>query len=290
MIAVRLHGGLGNQLFQYAAGLALAEFQGVQLVLDASYLMGPQHGVTPRKLELNHFNIKAELKDRIFTPYSLAVLRAPLIFKLLTGWDPIFEKRQFVQSEFFNAPNNSYLVGHWQSPKLFDNVAHLVFQHLQPKTALPRVALESLRLIQGVDSVGLHIRRGDYVTSGRANKFHGVLPIEYYEVGIKTIKTSIEKPRLFIFSDDIDWCKSNLKIDQNDVIYINSGVENGWCDLYLMSLCRHHIIANSSFSWWASWLADKNYGTSRIVCGPGAWYSHSQLGKNLQMSHWKVIS
>jgi hypothetical protein len=289
MIAVRLFGGLGNQLFQYAAGLALAEFQGVQLVLDASYLRGPQRGVTPRRLELNHFNIRAELKDHLISPYFLRASRIPFIFKLCTGWNPIFEKHQFVQAEFFEAPKNSYLVGHWQSPKLFENVVHKVIQHLQPKTPLPKNALEYLRLIRGVNSVGLHVRRGDYVLSVRANEFHGVLPIGYYEAGIKTIKTSLEKPHFFIFSDDIDWCKSNLKIDQNEATYINSGEENGWCDLYLMSQCNHHIIANSSFSWWASWLADKNYGTSRIVCGPWAWYSDPQLGQSLQMSHWKVM-
>ena len=288
MIAVKLCGGLGNQLFQYAAGLALAEARATTLILDTAFLAGSQKGVTHRNFELNKFNVNVEYCDTIFPSFTRFFSAIPYLFKLSTGWNLVNEKTIISHSSFFEIPDHSYLVGYWQSPELFKHLGHFLSDHIEPKDPLSYEGEIYLKKIKGSNSIGIHVRRGDYVTSIKANKYHGVLSIEYYSNAIKIMRESVRNPHFFIFSDDIDWCKANLALHEDEATFIEGGEENAWRDLYLMSRCYHHVIANSSFSWWSTWLADQSYGLSRVVCSPKSWYS-SNRSHALQLENWRAL-
>jgi hypothetical protein len=288
MIVVKLSGGLGNQLFQYAAGFALADAHNTSLILDTSFLMGRQQRVTHRKFELHKFDIRAKYGDKLLSPFSHALSPIPRLFKLSTGWNLVNERGTISHSSFFQIPDNTYLVGHWQSPELFKHLGHFLLRHIELKNPLPDEGERYLKKIKGSNSIGIHVRRGDYVTSIKANKYHGVLSAEYYKNAINIMRENVRSPHFFIFSDDINWCKANLALHENEATFLDGGEENAWRDLYLMSRCYHHVIANSSFSWWSTWLADQNYGLSRVVCSPKSWYS-SNKSHALQLEHWRVL-
>jgi hypothetical protein len=148
-----------------------------------------------------------------------------------------------------------YLNGFWQSENYFSNVSELIRQQLQPTTEI----LEKLKQHLNGKSVSLHVRRTDYVTS---NGYHPVQTLEYYSKGLEIIGNY---DQLLVFSDDINWCKENLKYDNILFIENQDNIE----DLWLMSLCDHNIIANSSFSWWGAWL---NQNQNKIVITPNNWF------------------
>jgi hypothetical protein len=142
-----------------------------------------------------------------------------------------------------------------------------------------------------LNSVALHIRRGDYVSLGSANKYHGVLPLEYYEMAVSYALTNIQNPHFVIFSDDLLWCRQNLSLPDDSFTYVENNLgDASWQDLILMSHCRHHVIANSSFSWWGAWLADQRWGKNRIVIAPHKWFLKLEISKQDRFpSHWLIF-
>src|SRR5690606_26072631 len=118
-------------------------------------------------------------------------------------------------------------------------------------------------------SVSLHVRRGDYVQLQSAHNFHGVLPLTYYKRAILLLKEKLERFTIFVFSDDLDWVRSNLQAE-TPVVYVDYRSDDKTAtDLALMSLCKHNIIANSSFSWWGAWL---NRNPGKQVIAPKPWF------------------
>jgi hypothetical protein len=123
------------------------------------------------------------------------------------------------------------------------------------------------------NSVSLHVRRGDYVSNPDANKYHGTKGLDYYIAALARVNKSQKDSTVFVFSDDIAWCKKNLKLKAKKVVWVdgkNSPIE----DIYLMSLCKSNIIANSTFSWWGAWL---NSNPKKIVVAPKVWFSDSNI-------------
>jgi len=268
MIVLRLRGGLGNQLFQYAAAKALAEHHGTALKLDLYYYARHPY----RKFELDKFNIPLGYATRkevhAFTGSNRVIrylnkrenyLRCPGVFS---------QPHYHFYPDFFNLPESIYLNGYFQSEKYFNSIRHKLLQWYTSVTPLDPVNAEILASMNASESVCIHIRRGDY-TSAQFTSFFGTLHPDYYVSAISRIKENVVDPHFFIFSDDIQWCKSNLPLSGN-VNYIehNKGPD-GYKDLVLMSHCRHNIIANSSFSWWGAWL---NQHDSRIVVAPKQWF------------------
>ena len=139
----------------------------------------------------------------------------------------------------------------------------------------------------GSNSISLHVRRADYVTNPQANQFHGVSSMEYYNKAIHKIKSIISEPHFFIFSDDITWAKQNMIIDCPTTFVSHNGPDKNYDDLRLMSFCKHHIIANSSFSWWGAWLAmNKN----KVVIAPTRWFnSPDRNTKDVIPENWFSI-
>jgi len=280
-------GGLGNQLFQYAAGKALAMKKGVELALDLSFLnsdAGNRH--TKRELELHLFNTYYKLADtkdlELFIKPNFFkhfirrfIVRAQLINETAFEYDP----------DFFSYSKNTYLSGFWQSEKYFRHIRETLLKELVIKKPLPEKCREMAAKIIASNSVSLHIRRGDYVSNKNASEFHGITGLDYYYRAMTYMNQKMEAPlNFFIFSDDMDWVKENLKTKER-CIYIdfNTG-EDSVFDLYLMSQCRHNIIANSSFSWWGAWL---NQNNDKIVVTPKQWFKLQHLNtKDLIPEKW----
>lgn len=179
--------------------------------------------------------------------------------------------------------HNAYLAGYWQSEKYFSDASETIradFTFRQPLSEQNAEMAE--RIGQGM-SVSLHVRRGDYASNPKTNTAHGLCSLEYYRAAVLHMAEHIERPEFFVFSDDIAWVKANLEIDF-PCWYVdhNQGTES-YNDMRLMSLCRHHIIANSSFSWWGAWL---NRDPDKIVVAPRRWFANGKRSEDLLPASW----
>jgi len=161
-----------------------------------------------------------------------------------------------------------YLSGYWQSEKYFDDVSGIIREEFQLKNEPAGLNLELVRAMRGSQAVSLHVRRGDYVSNPIAASYHGVCSLEYYRTAIKLIEEKVANPKFYVFSDDIPWCKENLRFPQ-PATYVDHNSDEPFEDLRLMSFCKHFIIANSSFSWWGAWLSRNQ---EKIVLAPKKWF------------------
>jgi len=244
MIIAKIQGGLGNQMFQwaFARSLSLAR-QEHELFIDISGYNN-QAGITQRKFELNLFkNIKYKVFKNQATAGQWAVLKDGFNYLKTLGDLQEAEK------------HNIFLDGYWQSQMYFEKYKSTIYSDFSPSFD---EVFKCKSLIEP-DSVSIHIRRTDYVTS---NGYHPVQPISYFYRGIQEIG---DYNKLYVFSDEIDWCKTNLNFDRMVFIEGKSAIE----DMRLMSFCKHNIISNSSFSWWAAWL---NQNPNKIIVAPKNWF------------------
>lgn len=283
-------GGLGNQLFQYATGRALALKYQTELKLDLSFLNSdPKNVYTKRELELHVFNVSANIAtDKEVDAFS----KRTLIQKIVRKVFPNSPSKYFVANQkgfeyndaFEGYPNNSYLNGYWQSERYFATVRDVLLKDLIIKKEMSEQCKLTKGLILNSNSVSLHIRRGDYVSNKNAIASHGILSLEYYNKAMTHLNGLHQDLKVFIFSDDMNWVKGNLKLT-NECVYVdfNTG-ENSVFDMYLMSQCKHNIIANSSFSWWGAWL---NQNPHKTVIAPEKWFADKKLNtKDLIPNSW----
>ncbi|MEN9921551.1 MAG: hypothetical protein RLZZ517_529 [Candidatus Parcubacteria bacterium] len=266
MIITKLKGGLGNQLFQYAFGRYLAEKNNDTLKLD---ILGLQQNSkdTLRFYLLDKFNITAEIANqdeiqKIKNPFGFLSKIARLInTKILRNFYIGFEEK------LLKLKGNIYLDGYFQSELYFKEIEPIIRNEFTLKNPLSQLAQKIEEQIHNEGaSVSIHIRRGDYVTDPSAAKAHGTCDLDYYAQAISEISSSIVNPTFFIFSDDIEWVKENLKVESTT--YVSNPNLTEYEELILMSKCKHNIIANSTFSWWAAWL---NSNPSKIVIAPKQW-------------------
>jgi len=275
MIVVRVRGGLGNQLFQYALGRRLTYFNKVPFKLDVSYYRTSKS----RNYRLHNFNIVENIatEDDLLA-FGIVEGRdsRTILGKTLENRKPIPKRHRIEERwsgfdpEILNASENVYLDGYWQSEKYFHEIAEVIRTEITPSQKLDKVNEDMASEIARAPSVSIHIRRGDYVTNPEINKVHGAGCLYYYNKCISEMALSIRDPHFYVFSDDVQWAKKNL-ILEHPVTYVDhNNEENDFKDLYLMTKCRHHIVANSSFSWWGAWL-----GTNKdhIVFTPSRWLS-----------------
>lgn len=281
MIISKIQGGLGNQMFQYAIGKAYAERLNADLYLDLSFYNHPaEKDVTPRKFELDLFNLKYLVADNNDLIKFLKTSSYWYRLKRKLGLPVPIYFREGNNSAILKGKKDIYLDGYWQSEFFFKDFADCIKidfrfkQQLNQQSKLTESAINS-----GKTAVAIHLRRGDYVTSSAANAHHGVCDIEYYKSGIQYLNAHVDEPYYFVFSDDIDWARSNfLPMFRNmEIVQGNEG-EDSWQDMHLMSLCKHNIIANSSFSWWGAWL---NANPAKIIVAPKNWFASSELNENI---------
>jgi Glycosyl transferase family 11 len=287
MIAFYGQGGLGNQLFQYAAARRLAMYHDCPLVLDPYWFDHPMPGETPRPLELMHYPVAlrlgsaSELRRWRWMRSRLARHMRPLLPLHL-----IREQDVGAQQVTPLAPINSYMVGFWQSEMYFADIRGHLLKELTP-TAPPGPEDEAvMNHMRSGTAVSVHVRRGDYVTVQSAAAFHGVCSLDYYRDAIQHVAERVENPVLFVFSDDPDWTRANL-LSPFPTHYVNHNRSaDAFQDLRLMSRCRHHIIANSSFSWWGAWLAESQDG---VVVAPEKWFAVDHPTVSLIPARWSRI-
>ena len=279
MITVKLKGGLGNQLFQYAFGRAVSLKLETPLLLDVSAYMNKEETSSLKEFQLYRFEIHASvssgLKNRNF---NFVKQLFETIKNIVTPYSCyVFEP------ENLNVKDGANLEGHWQSEKYFSNIETILRQDLMLKEKLgAKAKLFKDRIKQVEDNGGIstsiHIRRGDFVTNKYANTYHGSLDVNYYQKAISTLQTKLSGKQLvlFVFSDDIPWVKENLKTDV-PLICVSRPDILDYEDLILMSCCNHNIIANSAFSWWGAWL---NPRKNKIVIAPKKWIRDSNTNTN----------
>ena len=280
MVIVRLLGGFGNQMFQYATARHIAVLNKTIVKIDLSGFDKKQYkkGDTYRELKLNAFKLKAETAtieeiDRV-RKYKPSIFKQ-IKSRLLQNYTSIFSKPELYEKELFcfdptvlKAPSNSYLTGYWQSPKYFDSIRTILLKDFEFRENPTKVDYPYLNNIQQGNSVSIHIRRGDYVSNPEYFKIHGLCSLEYYQSAIEYICRKIENPVFYIFSDDMDWVKKNIQLKETSFYVTDTPSGKDYFEMHLMSLCKHNIIANSSFSWWGAWL---NQNSKKIVIAPKQW-------------------
>lgn len=285
-------GGLGNQMFQFAVGRALSIAYDTPLLLDigdftkyrlhqgfelARVFSCPVTLAEPQDISAVLGWQSSRLARRIFSRPSLRFLR----------------NRHFMVEPHFHywpgicnilLPN--YLMGYWQSERYFADVAQIIrtdFTFRQPMSSRNLELAEEIGL---ANAVSLHVRRGDYVSDPKTTATNGVCPPSYFDTAIRYISTRVTAPHFFVFSDDMEWVRANLHIDHpRHYVDHNRGSES-YNDMRLMSLCRHHIIANSSFSWWGAWLNPRD---DKMVIAPKKWFANSNDSKDLFPSGWVAL-
>lgn len=273
MIVVKVMGGLGNQMFQYALARALLK-QGKDVQLDLSYYENIPKEDTIRKFELNKFGIiinKASKKDILkfcnAYQYTLEILG-----KVLGGdWsNRIVEKEQCYNSKIFTY-QNKYLVGYWQNEKYFTNIRNELLNDFNFNKLKISQKNDELRqeILRTEKAVAIHVRGGDYLHSNIASIYGGICTREYYQKAFSYLEDRLGEVKYYLFTNDFKWTNDNIVSDKKNVRVIDwNSEQDGWIDMYLMSLCKHNVIANSSFSWWAAWL---NQNEKKIVIAPTYW-------------------
>ncbi len=267
MIRIILRGRTGNNLFQYALGRALAVKHGVPLVLDASWFNAQGWS------EVSHF-LKLPIQAKVIRRFSLAS-RALRNYGKKHYWElmgiPVMKESPADQSfdpHIANATADCMLSGFFQTPLYFTSIADELREELNSLLAdkLETRDLDLKSALASPTSVAVHVRRGDYLQ----HPAFAVCDTAYYRTSMERLRRSLESPRFHIFSDDPGWCRTEFR--ETDTVVVDSGTAamNPLHDLHLMSLASHHIIANSSYSWWAAWLGEKS---GQQVIMPDRWYA-----------------
>jgi len=292
VIVTKIIGGLGNQMFQYAAGIALALEKNTTLALDVS---GFENYELHQGFELQRvFNSIFEIASKADIQRLLGWQSSPRVQRIVSRkpFSLLRNKNFIVEPHFQYWPSINYLTGdcylsgYWQSEKYFSDVADQIRESFTFKIPLENQNAELAKQISQVNSVSLHVRRGDYANNPKTISTHGLCSLEYYESAISYLTERVQQPDFFIFSDDIEWVKNNLKIDYpHQYVEHNLGSES-YNDMRLMSMCQHHIIANSSFSWWGAWL---NPNMDKIVVAPKCWFANQTDLQDLLPTGWKKL-
>jgi len=299
MVIVRLFGGLGNQLFQYALGRRIAIEKKMPLKLDIkSGFKGDFYG---REYSLYHFNICenfAETKElpKFRLPHTESVKLNGKLIRFINRLLPfnkgfeIHERSFKFDKSVFEKRDKYYLIGYWQNEKYFDSIRDILLDDLTLKVPLSNKSLDVSKLISSSNSVGLHIRRyqGNIKNStlSKHQNIHGILSLSYYKNAIELMTKKLEKPHFFIFSDDHEWVLENFPFQVPHTFVFHNSDKKNYEDLALLSYCKHQIIANSSFSWWAAWL---NRNSNKIVIAPKNWFAAKYSNSEIVPPDWIKI-
>lgn len=294
MIIVRLEGGLGNSMFQYALGRSISIKNRTDLKFDIeSYKTNP---LADCSFWLESFTI--DISTHLATSAEITRFKK---FETRLGKKWVLrnwlyaDKTKYVKEKYYHFDpqilklqgGDLYLHGWWQSEKYFSDIRHILLRDFTLRSPLSDQNEQVAEKIRSTNSIGIHIRRQDYVANPKTRNFHGELSKEYYDEALAFVTAKVENPMLFVFSDDIPWAREHMRFP-HDTIYVgwNTG-GTGAEDLFLLSLCKHAITGNSSFSWWGAWL---NQNPKKIVVAPEKWIASSkQNTKDVVPKTWTTI-
>ena len=290
MLIVKLQGGLGNQLFQYAAGRRLSLLHQSTLKLDLSWF--ERH--RSRRYALGAFNVletfaTKEEVDKIKGTFKRETSR--FAFRFRQKMKPYYRRSIFAEPHLRpydpnieKTPKDLYLEGYWQSEKYFRDIQDTIRREF---TIVHEPDYQNQKLAEqiiGSESVSIHVRRGDYIVESGLNRVHSPCGLDYYARCVNFMKEKVTNPVFFVFSDDPPWVRENMRLEFPTVYVTQNGPEKNYEDLRLMSVCKHNIIANSSFSWWAAWLKSN---PNKIVLAPMEWFNDPTLDtRDLLPENW----
>ncbi|HSZ71254.1 MAG TPA: alpha-1,2-fucosyltransferase [Cytophagaceae bacterium] len=285
MIVVKLQGGLGNQMFQYALGKAMAKIHRSSFTLDLDFLLD-------RKLDKG--------PNFVFRDYDLDVFAmSPVIAKtgqevkyshpsFLDKLSSCFKNRTVYKESFFqfdqkvlSVKPDVYLDGYWQSARYFETIEKELRTDFTFVHPIEKESHALYRDILFTDSICVNVRRADFLTSS----FHGVCGMNYFEPAIDFLASSLAYPKAFVFSDDPAWCEENFKLNipMQVVDHSHKGFKFS-NQLQLMATCKHFVIPNSTFAWWAVWLNNKE--NSKVIA-PKKWFNDEHIDtKDLIPETW----
>lgn len=287
MIIVKISGGLGNQMFQYALGRSVSIKNNTELKLDISHYCDSKN----REFSLNKLNISLNIvspKELSHVDFPVKGLIKNVKKKIVKPYRK--EIQYYVENEkfvfdphVFTDLNNIYFDGSWQNPNYFKDIREFLLPDFSLKNKLVDEIFDNI-CKSNSNSVAIHFRRGDYIANPKTNKVHGTCPFDYYNRAICKISSFIKNPFFVIFSDDIEWVKTNFCLEY-DHVYIDSKFQlDDTEELSLMRLCHNHIIANSTFSWWGAWLSQNE---SKMVVCPNKWTNIEKYKtENIMPQEW----
>lgn len=267
-------------MFQFAFAKSLSLKYKSEIYLDLSFYEKNEKlaGFTPRKFELNIFNLEYKIATDKMIENSIKFSRyrkyfGNIFFKILS--ETSFDYNENIT----NIKPSLYLHGYFQSEKYFIQYRHVIKKlYSFPLTHTSFNLNEISNLIDSVNSVSVHIRRGDYVEDEKTNTFHGLCSIDYYHRAFHYFTQITDNPVFFVFSDDITWAENNLDNSIYNLVYPKiTNNTTSVTDMMLMSKCKHNIIANSSYSWWSAWL---NSNPNKIVIAPKVWFLDKLINTN----------
>ena len=283
MIVVKLMGGLGNQMFQYAFARNLAIKNKTSLKADLDFLLdrAPRENFVFREYDLDIFQL--DLKRASDTEIGQFSSQSPSFWqkvkrKLLSESKEIVKESHFYFDPIhFSVNKDIYLEGYWQSEKYFKENEAVIRKDFSFSLSLSKEESLLQKEISSHNAVCINFRRTDFVDLKNSSDTHGVTDLEYYENAIGLIVQKIKKPHFYVFSDDIEWCRENFKVEY-PITYVGHEYKGYKFSSYLqlMSQCKHFIIPNSTFAWWAAWLCENH---SKIVVTPDKWFKDSELQK-----------
>lgn len=300
MIYLQLTGGLGNQLFQYAFARALQVQTGEKLAINIyGFRFDCQRDYALSVFELSS-NVIVLNEKRGKRQWKYAQLLNHLLFALkksngaenfrkLTKYGLFFTFDIYKYHEYIlSSINDKYIFGTFQTEKYFCNIRELILKDFQVKVPLRKEVKEEINQVRACESVSVHVRRGDYITNEKDKDILNICSEQYYIQAMEWVSQQVDNPVFYIFSnshEDIEWIKENYSLGQKNIRYIDMNNKD-YEELMLMSACRHFVIANSTYSWWAQYLGE--YKGKKVVA-PSRWFEGNQDASDIYMSTWEII-
>jgi hypothetical protein len=283
VIVIRLEGGLGHQLFQYAAGRRLALARGVPLLIDRSAVDGDS-----RPYALGPFDIHAQEAPPGARAGFEAHTFTQRLIRRMRGRRLAQERSPRFDPAILDLPGRAYLHGHWQSEQYFSDMADTIRGDLRWKTAPGSWSSDLLARIESGNAVSVHVRRGDRVSDPSVARIHGTCPAAYYRRAWRVMRERVQDPLFVVFADDPAWARGQLTFLDPVKFVSDPGHRPDRDDLWLMTRCRHHVIANSAFSWWGAWLSD---AADKVVVAPGRWFADPAYdGRDVVPPAWARVA
>lgn len=276
MITMMICGGLGNQMFQYACGKALAIRNNTELFLDLSWY---EEAKDRRKFQLDIWNTDFKIcHDNKWLRLKKTTKWQRFKSRMLDNIRVVREKNMQFDKEILDLRGDVYLTGFFQSEAYFSDIEDRLrkdFTLRDDLSASTECWADKIR--SSTNPVSLHVRRGDYVSVPANISMFKMIPVQYYEKAVSYLKNILGEINVFVFTNDQEWVKNNISFDVPTFFVEENDEDNGYMDMYLMSLCHHNIIANSTFSWWGAWL---NVNSEKKVISPSLWFNTDELNNN----------
>jgi hypothetical protein len=289
-VAIRIQGGLGNQMFQLALGIALKKSNNVDIdyiQIDEPILK--RQKITHRRLEIRKFSSAEKL--RVHKLKSLILKRSfeDALKSFYVGKScEIFTEKQILAKDIQNRTAEVVgLDGYWQSEAFFRNAKEEVVEAFGSLSKMGSTYRGLENIVSQQTTIGVHVRRGDYITNVKTNNFHGACSLKYYQSALGIILKNFETSSVFLFSDDPAWAEKNLGGPKRLVISSQYGLSVPE-ELKLLSKCSHLVLSNSSFSWWSAFLRENSLGPSPMVIVPEPWFAGIKLASP-RLPHWHPL-